>query len=64
MTTQQWLWGAAGATLALGVVAGFAESRRHRRHSLDRPGWVPWLGVQVMAMFATVALAILAWKAG
>jgi len=62
MTTQQWLWGADGAALALAVVAGVAESRRHRRHSLDRPGWVPWRGLQALAFFAVLAFAILALK--
>ena len=64
VTTQQWLWGAAGASLALAVVAGIADSRRHRRRSLDQPGWVPWRGLQATAFFATLALAILGWKAG
>lgn len=64
MTTQHWLWGAAGAALALAVVAGIADSRRHRRRSLDRPGWVPWRGLQVTALFAMLALMILGWKAG
>jgi hypothetical protein len=64
MTVQIWLWGAAGAALALAAIAGVAESRRHRRRSLDRPGWVPWRGLQVTAFFAVITLAILAWKAG
>ena len=64
MTTQQWLWGADGAALALAVVAGVAESRRNRRRSLDRPGWVPWRGLQMAAVFAMLALTILALKAG
>jgi hypothetical protein len=62
MTTQQWLWAGAGAALAFAVTAGIAESRRNRRRSLDRPGWVPWRGLQVAAFFATIALAILAAK--
>ena len=64
MTTQEWLCGADGAALALAVVAGVAESRRNRRRSLDRPGWVPWRGLQVLAFFAVLAFAILALKAG
>jgi hypothetical protein len=63
MTTQEWLWGADGAALALAVVAGVAESRRNRRRSLDRPGWVPWRGVQVFAVFAILAFTIFAVKA-
>jgi len=62
MTTQHWLWGADGAALALAVVAGVAESRRNRRHSLDRPGWVPWRGLQALAFFAVLAFTILALK--
>jgi len=64
MTTQYWLWGAAGAALALAVGAGLAESRRQRRARLDRPGWVPWRGIQVAAFFATIAFAVFAVKAG
>ena len=59
MTTQQWLWGAAGASLALAVVAGIADSRRHRRRSLDQPGWVPWRGIQVLLFFAALGCVIL-----
>jgi uncharacterized membrane protein len=64
MTTQQWLLGAGGAAVVLAVVAGVAESRRNRRHSLDDHGWVPWRGLQVLAMFAVIVFAILAAKIG
>jgi hypothetical protein len=64
MTTQHLLWGAGGAALALAVVAGVAESRRTRRHSLDEAGWVPWRGLQMTAFFALLAFTILALKAG
>jgi hypothetical protein len=64
MTTQQWLLGADGAALILAIVAGVAESRRNRRRSLDRHGWVPWRGLQVVAVFAIIALSILALKLG
>ena len=64
MTTQQWLLSADGAALAMAVVAGVAESRRHRRRSLDRPGWVPWRGLQMAMIFAILALTILALKIG
>jgi hypothetical protein len=62
MTAQQWLLGADGAALALALVAGVAESRRQRRRSLDRPGWVPWRGLQVTAVFGIIAFSILAAK--
>jgi len=64
MSMQHWLWGAAGGSLTLALVAGIAESRRNRRRSLDRPGWVPWRGLQAAAFFATLAFTILALKAG
>lgn len=64
MTTQAWLWSADGAALTLAVVAFVAESRRHRRATLDRPGWVPWRGLQVVAAFAVVTLAVFAVRAG
>ncbi|HYI49196.1 MAG TPA: hypothetical protein VEX35_12110 [Allosphingosinicella sp.] len=60
---QQWMWGAGGAAFALAILAGVAESRRIRRRDLDRTGWVPWRGIQVVAFFAALALAILALKA-
>jgi hypothetical protein len=64
MTVQHWIWGADGAALAVALAAGVAESRRVRRHDLDRTGWVPWRGIQVTALFAALALAILAFKLG
>ena len=64
MTTQYWLWGAAGAALIVAVLAGFAESRRHRRTSFEGHGWVPWRGLQVAAFFAAIALAVFAVKVG
>ena len=48
--------------MVLTVVAGVAESRRNRRGDLDRTGWVPWRGVQVMALFGVVIFSILALK--
>ena len=63
MTTQQWLWGADGAALVLALVSGVADSRRNRRQSLDGHGWVPWRGLQMSAIFAMLALTILALKA-
>ena len=62
MTAREWLWGAAGMAALLALVAGLADSRRHRRRDLDRTGWVPWRGLQVAAFFAVLLLAILAWK--
>lgn len=63
MTAQDWLWAADGAALAVAVLAGIAESRRHRRRDLDNTGWVPWRGIQASALFAVLGLTILALKA-
>ncbi len=63
MTTQGWMWAAAGAALALAVLAGVADRRRSRRRALDAPGWVPWRGIQVAAFFAVLLFAVLALKA-
>lgn len=64
MTTQDWIWAADGAALAVVVLAGVAEWRRGRRHDLDAAGWVPWRGVQVIGFFAVLGLTILAFKLG
>ena len=63
MTTQEWMLAAAGAALALVVLAGIAEARRSRRRELDAIGWVPWRGIQAAAFFAVLLFAILAWRA-
>lgn len=61
---QGWLWGADGVALALAVVAGVAEHRRHNRRNIDATGWMPWRGLQVAAFFAVVILGVLALRAG
>jgi uncharacterized membrane protein YidH (DUF202 family) len=56
------LWLAAAAFAALALLAGWADHRRANRRDVDRPGWVPWQPVLVLAMIACVvcvALAIL-----
>ncbi|HEX9955372.1 MAG TPA: hypothetical protein VGB48_09195 [Allosphingosinicella sp.] len=56
------LWWAAGALLALAVVAAIAEHRRRKRPYLDRIGWVPWDLLQVLAFLGAVGAAALALK--
>ena len=63
MTTQAWMWTAAVAALALAWLAGAAERRRSTRRELDDPGWAPWRGIQVAAVFAILLFAVLALKA-
>ncbi len=61
--TQGWLWGADGAALALVLVAGVADWRRHRRRDLDATGWMPWRGLQALGFFALLAITTIALKA-
>ena len=60
MSGQDWLWIGVGAAAALAVAAGVADWRRAQRANLDDPGWVPWRGLQVGALFAAAVLAMLA----
>ena len=61
--TSTILWSAAGLLVALSAWAAFAEYRRGRRRDLDRPGWVPWNLVQILAFLLAIAAAALALKA-
>jgi cytochrome c oxidase assembly factor CtaG len=56
------LWGAAALLLLLAAVAAFAEYRRTRRRNLDRPGWVPWNLIQILAFMLAMIAAALALK--
>lgn len=65
MTFQGWMWTADAGALAVAVFAGLGDWRRiNRRSGFDDVGWVPWRGIQAAAMFAVLAFAVLAWKAG
>ena len=56
---SQRLWLAAAAFAALALLAGWADHRRGKRRDLDRPGWVPWQPILVLAMMAAVVCAAL-----
>ena len=60
MNIQEWLWAGAGGAALLTVAAGLADWLRTRRRELDRPGWVPWHTIQVLALFLALGLAVLA----
>ena len=62
MTTQEWMWAGDIAALLVVLIAGLAEWRRTRRANLDDPGWIPWRGIQVAALFAAIAFTILAMR--
>lgn len=53
------LWLAAAAFAALALLAGWSDRRRDKRRNLDRPGWVPWQLVLVLAMMASVVCVAL-----
>jgi hypothetical protein len=43
----------------LALLAGWADHRRGRRRNLDKPGWVPWQLILVLAMMASVVCVAL-----
>jgi len=62
MAAQHWHWLASGAALLVMVFSGVAEHRRSRRSRLDDIGWVPWRGIQVVAVFGLLLVLILSVK--
>jgi drug/metabolite transporter (DMT)-like permease len=59
-STLFWLLAAASAALA--ALAAWADHRRGKRRNLDKPGWVPWQLVLVLAIMGCavcVALGVL-----
>ncbi|MEA3010362.1 MAG: hypothetical protein QOJ91_2054 [Sphingomonadales bacterium] len=57
--TRTLLWTLAAAMAALAFLAGWSDHRRRKRRNLDRPGWVPWDLVTVLATMAAVVCAAL-----
>jgi hypothetical protein len=55
-------WVLAGAAALIAVASGVADHRRTRRRDLDRPGWVPWALLQILAAIAAVLAIVLALK--
>ena len=58
------LFAAAAALAALGAYAAWAEHRRGKRPDLDRPGFMPWNLIQVLALLLAVTAAALGVMAG
>jgi uncharacterized membrane protein YidH (DUF202 family) len=54
------LWPAAAAFAALAALAAWRDHARAKRRDIDRPGWVPWSLVLVMAMMLAVVCGVLA----
>lgn len=63
MTSQAGLWSLAAAGAAVSALSALADWKRSRRRDLDRPGWVPWTGLQIAAILVTLVAAALALKA-
>ena len=63
MNRQDWLWAAAAAAMLTCVAAGLLDQLRRRRLGKGRPGWVSWPLVQVLSLFAAIALAMVAASA-
>jgi hypothetical protein len=65
MTAQDWFWVYGGIALGAALLAGVADwLRTHRRRNLDNPGWVPWRGLQVAALFTACMFAAIAFHGG
>lgn len=62
MQLQSWI--GAGAALLVALCSGLAEHRRRRRRDLERVGWVPWLAIQMAALFTALVLASVALHLG
>lgn len=58
----QLLWIAAAALAALAGLAAWRDHARARRRDVDRPGWVPWQPVMILAMLLAVVCAALALR--
>ncbi|MBX9796542.1 hypothetical protein [Sphingomonas sp.] len=61
---QAGLWAAAAGSLAVGLIAGWRDWRRVRRHDPDAVGPIDWGLVQVLAVLAAVVCTALALRAG
>lgn len=56
------LWMAAGASVAVAGVAALADRARNRRRDVDRPGWVPWPLILMLAILLALAFTAFALK--
>jgi hypothetical protein len=54
-----YFWLAAAAFAALTALAAWADHRRAHRRDVDKPGWVPWQPILILAMIATVVCVAL-----
>jgi hypothetical protein len=52
-------WLAAGLFAALAALATWADHRRANRRDIDKPGWVPWQLIIILAMISAVVCGAL-----
>jgi hypothetical protein len=62
MTTQAMFLILAAAAALLAVVAAVRDKQRTRRRNVDKPGWIPWDLVQILAGIIAVVALVLASK--
>jgi len=56
-------WGPTAALVVTAMFATWADARQARRRDLDRPGWIPWQLITVLAGIGALAAAVAAFKA-
>ena len=59
-TATQLLWALAGLFAALAALAAWRDHARARRRDVDKPGWVPWQLILVLAILLAVVCGALA----
>lgn len=62
MTPATILWTAAAALLAIAFACALMERRRARRRDLDRPGYVPWQLIEILAFLLAAVAATFALR--
>ena len=64
MTTQAMFLVLASAAVILAIVSAVRDKQRTKRRNLDKPGWMPWDVLQILAGIVAVVAIVLALKAG
>jgi hypothetical protein len=62
MQLQSWI--GAGLALLVAILSGVAEHRRRKRRDLERVGLMPWMAIQMAALFAALVLVSVALHMG
>ena len=59
-SATQLLWALAALFAALAALAAWRDQARARRRDVDRPGWVPWQPLFILALLLAVVCGGLA----